>query len=108
MEKNRRKDQPLIPDKYQQLLTAQQLKALKDFKVLGVTLYAVRRPLFQEPTVIVKFVAKNKFGVLLADGRVDYLPELSMRRQLNVVNFPAQEHKPDDDSDLLNWISNQQ
>ena len=108
MAKNRRKDQPLIPDKYHQLLTSQQLKALKDFKALGVILYAIRRPLFQEPTVIVKFVSKNKFGVLLADGRVDYLPELDMRRTLNVVDFPIQEQKTDGDSELLDWFSLQQ
>ena len=87
MDKNRRKGLPPIPDNARDYLTPQQLKALRDMKPLGVTLFAIRRPLFQEPTVIVRLITRDKYGVMLKNGKIDYLADITIRREVKVVDI---------------------
>ena len=87
MEKSRRKNQFPVPKNLTDYLTREQLKALPELRKKGVTLFAVRRPLFQEPAVIVELLAKNRYGVLLKDGGVDYFPDIKIREQLPDIKF---------------------
>lgn len=70
-----------IPDDLMSLLNAEQAKALPELEEKGVVLYAVRRPLFQEPVFIVKLESKGWYGVLLENGKVDYFSDVPMREQ---------------------------
>ena len=45
----------------------------------GVSVFAVRRPLFQDPVVILKFLSRRGYGVLLQNGDVDYFPDIVVR-----------------------------
>lgn len=63
------------------MLNAQQAKALLALEEKGIVLHAVRRPLFQEPVFIVKIKAKDRYGVLLDNGTVDYFPDIPIREQ---------------------------
>ena len=77
----RRNRETPIPDNLVELLTAEQQRALPELEEKGVTLVAVRRPLFQEPVVIVKLQAREMFGVLLENGDVDYFAGIPIREQ---------------------------
>ncbi len=77
--RERRRGDPPIPSELGRFLTAQQLGKLPELEKMGIRLVAVRRPLFQEPVVIVKCVNQDRHGVLLKDGTVDYLPDIELR-----------------------------
>ncbi|MFA5549054.1 MAG: hypothetical protein WDA10_10975 [Porticoccaceae bacterium] len=84
MPERRRGDKP-VPDDLSPFLNAAQAKALPELEKKGVVLYAVRRPLFQKSVLIVKLLhAKERYGVLLEDGTVDYFPDIPIRDQSNM------------------------
>ena len=77
----RRRGTRPIPDDLLSLLSAEQAKALPELAEKGIVLYAVRRPLFQAPVFIVKLQVKDRYGVLLENGTVDYFPDIPIREQ---------------------------
>jgi len=77
----RRRGEKPIPDDLVSLLNAEQVRALPELHEKGIVLYAVRRPLFQEPVFIVKLPTKGRYGVLLENGKVDYFPDIHIREQ---------------------------
>lgn len=84
MPERRRGDKP-VPDDLSPFLNAAQARALPELEKKGVLIYAVRRPLFQKPVLIVKLLhAKERYGVLLDDGTVDYFPDIAIRDQSNM------------------------
>jgi len=75
----RRKGVEPIPDNLMSFLTEEQINALPILEEKGISLFAVRRPLFQESVVIMKFLFRDGYGVLLKDGKVDYFPDIEVR-----------------------------
>ena len=71
-----------IPENLRAYLTVEQEKALPQLEMKGISLFAVRRPLFQEPIVIVKFQTRSGYGVLLKNGDVDYFPDIVVRGEV--------------------------
>ena len=70
---DRRKGVEAIPPNLSDFLTAEQVKKLPTLEAKGISLFAIRRPLFQEPIVIVKFLSRGGYrgyGVLLENGDV--------------------------------------
>jgi len=54
MDTEKRDKQPPIPDKYEKLLTDEQLIHLRILEQFGWYIYFIRRPLFQEVTVVLE------------------------------------------------------
>lgn len=81
MTPNRRTGKRPIPENLHDLLTPEQATALDELESKGISLFAIRQNLFQDPVVVVKLPAKNRYGVLLNDGMVDYFPEIDLREQ---------------------------
>jgi hypothetical protein len=76
---DRRKGLAAIPADLRAHLTAAQIKVLPDLRKKGITVFAIRRPLFQQPVVMVKFTFREGVGVLREDGVVDYFPDIGIR-----------------------------
>lgn len=74
MTKERRKGLPPIPDDLRAVLTAAQKIALRELEAFGWEIDYVRRPLFQDPRVIVRNPATGRQSVIEADGAVDHNP----------------------------------
>ena len=75
----RRRGLKPVPYNLVEYLTREQIKSLGALRQQGLVLFAVRRPLFQDPTVILKNLVKEKYHVLLKDGTVDYIPDIKIR-----------------------------
>lgn len=76
---NKRKGLDPIPENLAAYLNTEQAKALPQLEMKGISLFAVRRPLFQDPVIIVKFKTRSGYGVLLKNGDVDYFPDIKIR-----------------------------
>ncbi len=74
MDKERRKGKPPIPEDLRKILTVAQKIAIKELEGFGWEVDYVRRPLFQEPKVIVRNPVTGKQSLIEADGTVDHNP----------------------------------
>jgi hypothetical protein len=81
VKQDRRKGVEPIPSDLTALLTEAQINALPALEEKGVSLFAIRRPLFQESVVIMKFLLREGYGILLKDGTVDYFPDIEVRER---------------------------
>ena len=80
MKKERRKGLPPIPEDIRSILSREQKNALKELETFGWVIDYVRRPLFQQPRVIIRNPANGKRSIIEADGTVDHYPiDLSTR-----------------------------
>lgn len=80
MKKERRKGLPPVPEDIRRVLSVEQKIALKELESFGWLIDYIRRPLFQEPRVIVRNPATGKRAVIEADGTVDHNPlDLTLR-----------------------------
>ena len=81
MSKERRKGKPPVPDDLMSILTVPQKIALKELENFGWEVDYVRRPLFQDPRIIVRNPSTGQQSVIEADGRVDHSPLDIVKRE---------------------------
>lgn len=82
MTRERRKGLPPVPPDTRQILTIEQKIALKELENFGWEIDYVRRPLFQQPRVIVRNPQSGRQSVIEADGTVDHNPmDLATREE---------------------------
>jgi len=81
MSREKRKGLPPVPDDLRQILSLAQKIALKELESFGWEVEYVRRPLFQEPRVIVRNPQTGKHSIVEADGTVDHSPVDLVKRQ---------------------------
>lgn len=74
MNRERRKGLPPVPDDIRAILTREQKSALKELEPFGWVVDYVRRPLFQQPRVIVRNPATGRQSIIEADGTVEHNP----------------------------------
>lgn len=86
---DKRKGLDPIPENLNFYLSEEQLRALPGLERRGISVFAVRRPLFQEPVVIMKFLSRRGYGVLLKNGDVDYFPDIVVRGKGRSKVFPS-------------------
>ena len=79
MEKDKRHQQPPVPDNLDQLLNCKQQAALKMIQSLGWRLKFVRRPMFQEPEPVVCNAKLDQVGILDTDGNINLELDLKIR-----------------------------
>jgi hypothetical protein len=80
MSKERRNGKPPVPDNIRALLSIEQKKALAELEGFGWVIDYVRRPLFQQPRVIMRDPKSGKVNMILEDGTVDYNPQEVAKR----------------------------
>ena len=71
VETEKRRDADPIPVNLEDWLSQDQLDALKQIGNFGWQLKFIRRPAFQDPTVIIYSRDKDLYGVLEEDGSID-------------------------------------
>ena len=74
VKKDRRKGKPPIPDDIHAILTIAQKRALKELESFGWVTDYVRRPLFQDPKVVMRDPKTGKQALITEDGTVDHTP----------------------------------
>ncbi len=79
MSDEKRKDDNSIPKNLEEVLNQKQRLTLRRMEGFGWQLQFIRRPLFQEPTVVVCDAAGIKIGVLESDGNINMTPEIDLR-----------------------------
>ncbi len=82
MTRERRNGKPPVPDNIRSILSIAQKIALKELETFGWVIDFVRRPLFQDPQVVVRDPKTGKQAIILEDGTVDHNPlNLSKREE---------------------------
>lgn len=77
--KEKRKGAKPIPNDIHNYLNEAQHSVLNTIEEFGWSLKFIRRPLFQDPVVVVMNVVSSAFGILEADGRFNTEPDIFMR-----------------------------
>ena len=68
-----------IPDNLEDILNEQQIRSLSQIENFGWHLHFVRRPLFQDPVVVIISAEGNRFGTLETDGRIEIKNQFDLR-----------------------------
>jgi hypothetical protein len=79
VENEKRRDADPIPENLEDWLSQDQLDALKQLGNFGWQLKFIRRPVFQDPIVIVYSRDKDQFGILEKDGKIDMDSGITIR-----------------------------
>ena len=79
MDNDKRTGQEAIPDNLDDWLTPDQTQMLHQIESFGWRLKFIRRPVFQDPIVILVSDDGKKIGVLEKDGRVNMDPNITIR-----------------------------
>ena len=75
----RRLDQKAIPDDIKSQLTTEQLLTVNRLEGFGWSIKFVRRPLFQEHTVVLFDPSGKRHAILEKDGSLDTTTEIPVR-----------------------------
>ena len=67
-----------IPDNLREILNEVQWQALSGIKYSGWELRFLRRPLFQEPVLVVRNPNDGRIGVLDSDGSIKIQPDIKV------------------------------
>jgi hypothetical protein len=79
MDREKRKGEKPIPDDVDKKLNETQRRALHQIENFGWSLHFVRRPLFQQPVVVVVSQDGSSIGVLEEDGRLNLAADIKLR-----------------------------
>jgi hypothetical protein len=75
----KRSGQAPVPQNLRDILNDQQLTSLRQIENFGWQLHFVRRPLFQDPLVVIVSAEGDRFGTLEADGRIEIKNRFDIR-----------------------------
>lgn len=70
-----------VPNNLTDILNEHQLTSLRQIENFGWQLHFVRRPLFQEPLVVIVSAEGDRFGTLEADGRIEIKGQFDVREE---------------------------
>lgn len=79
MSEDKRKGDEPVPDKLKNYLSDAQLVALHKIEGFGWSLNYIRRPLFEEPVIVVSNADGSSIGILEEDGRLNLEPGIVTR-----------------------------
>ena len=88
MDREKRKGSIPIPDNLKELLNAAHLQALSGMKYSGWELQYVRRPLFQEPVLVVQNPNDGRIGILDKDGKIRIQANINVRELGSLTQAP--------------------
>lgn len=92
MDREKRKGSIPIPDNLKELLNAAQLQALSGMKYSGWELRYLRRPLFQEPVLVVQNPNDGRIGILDKDGSIRIQTNIEVRELESLNQAPPSSH----------------
>jgi hypothetical protein len=75
----KRERQPPIPHNHENYMNEDQQDQLRAIEGFGWKLYFIRRPDFQDPTIVVCNQEGTSIGVLEEDGRLNLDPDIIVR-----------------------------
>lgn len=79
MSTEKRKGDKPVPDNMKDYLNDAQMAELRKIERFGWELWFIRRPLFQDPVVVVANPDGSSIGVLEDDGRLNLDPDIKLR-----------------------------
>jgi len=82
----KRKGMPPIPGDLPEILNDYQIISLHQIENFGWRLHFVRRPLFQDPVVVIINAEGDKLGTLEADGRIEIRHQFDVRKDTDGKN----------------------
>ena len=88
MDREKRKGTSQIPKNLNDILNKAQLQALSGIKHAGWELLFLRRPLFQEPVLVVHNPKDNTTGIFDKDGKIIIQPNFKKRELENLIQSP--------------------
>jgi hypothetical protein len=77
--RERRIDQKAVPDDIKALLTTEQLLTVARLEGFGWSIKFVRRPLFQDHTVVLFDPSGKRYAILENDGALDTTTDIQIR-----------------------------
>ena len=83
MDGERRKGDAPIPDNLEEVLNEPQRRALPGIVQAGWELRFLRRPLFQEPVLLLHNHSNNRTGILDREGKINIRAGIKVRYQEN-------------------------
>lgn len=69
-----------VPRNLGEILNENQMTSLRQIENFGWQLHFVRRPLFQEPVVVIVSAEGDRFGTLETDGRIEIKTRFDLRK----------------------------
>jgi hypothetical protein len=81
MDREKRDGKAPLPDNLNEVLNDAQRQALTGLKYTGWKLLFLRRPLFQEPVLVVRNTHDGKMGILDKDGKIKMLRNFKIREE---------------------------
>ena len=88
MDRDKRKGVISIPPNLEELLNEAQQQALPGIKYSGWELRFLRRPLFQDPVLVVHNSNDGRTGILEKDGRIRIQANIKIREERNQTQTP--------------------
>jgi hypothetical protein len=79
VEKDKRIGSEPIPTNVKDYLNQEQLEVLNKIDSFGWNIKFIRRPVFQEPVVVITNKEGNSIGVLETDGRINLELDINIR-----------------------------
>ena len=79
MDNDKRTGLDPIPEDIGKYMTDEQITELHKIEGFGWKLHFIRRPLFQEVTVVVVHADGRAIGILEDDGRLNLAPDIDLR-----------------------------
>ena len=77
--KDKRQDSEPIPNNRGKILNELQRFSLQRLTGFGWEIHFVRRPLFQEPVIVMRNTTDSNVGVLEANGEINMSPDITIR-----------------------------
>jgi hypothetical protein len=68
-----------VPEDLKDILNLRQMQSLQQIENFGWRLHFVRRPLFQDPVVVIVSAEGDRFGTLESDGRIEIKNHFDIR-----------------------------
>ncbi len=79
MDNDKRTGQQAVPDNLEDWLTPEQMQMLHQIESFGWKIKFIRRPVFQDPIIVLVSDNEKKIGVLEKDGRINMDPDITLR-----------------------------
>ena len=79
MDNDKRTGQVPVPDNLKDWLSPEQMQMLHQIESFGWKIKFIRRPVFQDPIVILVSDDEKKIGVLEKDGQINMDPDINLR-----------------------------
>ena len=79
MDNDKRTGQLAVPDNLEDWLSEEQTQMLHQIESFGWHIKFIRRPVFQDPIVVLVSDDGKKIGILEKDGKINMDPDITLR-----------------------------